>query len=240
MMKWSTIGLLTALVTVGGVAPGLAQTSGPQSPVGRYSGTVSGGWTQYDAAAGLKDAAFAGFDVMYNLNRMVSFGPYLSASRPTTDGEYFPFLRLEFGDTVFTYLMSQQLTVFDVGLAAAVGVPVGPVVLQGLGGIGAYTVRLDPQRSNKPVVVGTEVNGFSGMQYALGAGLTVNVPGGALSMQARDVVYTDYERDLLNVSQPLFGGSAIPHPNADIEEAKSTIHNLRYEVGFNFRLGGGR
>ena len=241
MLKWSTLGLLAALMAApGGVTPAVAQDAGPRSPVGRYSGTVSGGWTQYDGAAGIQDAPFAGFQVMYNLNRMVSFGPYLSAARPTTDETYFPFVRLEFGDTVFSYLLNQQLTTFDMGLAASVGLPVGPVVIEGLGGIGAYTVRLDPQRANRPVVIGTEVSGFSGMQYTLGGGLKLPVAGGALRVQARDVVYTDFERDLLSLADPLLSGTAIPHPNPDVPDAETTIHNLRYEIGFNFHLGGGR
>jgi hypothetical protein len=61
---------------------------------------------------------------------------------------------------------------------------------------------------------------------------------GAIEFRLRDFIYTDFDRENFNVSEPLLAATDIPHPREDIPEPKSTIHNINIELGFSFTLGG--
>lgn len=63
---------------------------------------------------------------------------------------------------------------------------------------------------------------------------------GALELRLRDFVYTNYDRDRFSVSEPLLGAPDVPHPHPDkvYSDKKDTIHNIHFELGFSFTLGG--
>lgn len=215
-----------------------APPSSAQEIAGRYTVTVIGGRTLYAESSALEDAFTGGLEAQYNFTEWLGLGFYFMAARPTTDGSFFPLVRLEFSDTVFNTLVSQQVTQLDYGVSAAVRYPLGRFHVRGVGGIGGYTFNLDDQRIESPSL---PEDRFSGLAFSAGAVLGYAFSrAGAVELRIRDFIYTDFDREKFNVSEPLLAVTDVPHPNPNPPPPEDTIHNLHFEVGFSFTLGGSR
>jgi hypothetical protein len=227
---------LAAAVLVAAALPARAQDLQPR----HYTIGLMGGFTAYDESSALRNAFYGGVEGAYWVLPQFAVGLHILGSRPTSDGSMFPMVRVPYADTAYHYLVSQQITKVEAGLQGMLRLPVGPFLLEGIGGIGRYMIDLDPQRSERPVVIEERVTGLRGTSFMVGAGAAVQVGrSGGLRLQVRDFIYTDYDRNVLDMSEPLLSAEAIPHPREHFPEPKSTIHNLRYEVGFFFRPRGG-
>lgn len=232
-------------VTTGLVLGALLLTAAPplqgQDIQGRYTITVLGSRIYYDESSALQDAWSGGVEGEYNLTNWLSLGAYLFGARPTTDGSFFPLVRLQFRDTVLFELVSQQVTQLDYGLSANVRYTTGPLHLRALGGVGGYTFYLDDERIDRPVVPGQLKDSFSGLEFVIGAGIAYSFgETGSIELRARDFIFTDFDRERFNVSEPLLSAPSIPHPRENIPEPESTIHNIHLELAFSFILGGSR
>jgi hypothetical protein len=72
-------------------------------------------------------------------------------------------------------------------------------------------------------------------------------PGAGLSLDLRDVVYTNWDRSSLNPIREVHWNCSVPgdptsscrFPDAETStpDAKSTIHNLRFAIGLTFIPG---
>jgi hypothetical protein len=235
-MRKVALGLLFGALSLAATSPASAQDVG-----GRYTVAVIGGRAIYDQSSALEDAWTGGLEAEYNLKDWVAVGFYVMAARPTTDGRYFPLVRMEFSDTVLFELVSQQVTQFDFGVNTAVRVPLGRFHIRALAGIGRYVFNLDDQRIDSPTVPGQLKDSFAGLAFNFGgvAGVRFGETG-AVELRVRDFVYTDFDREHFNISEPLLAASDVPHPRPDLlfSEKKSTIHNIHVELGFSFTLGG--
>lgn len=225
-------------------ALGLAMTATPaaaQAAAGEYTITVLGGQTLYDESSALKNAPYGGIQAQYNITDNFGVGAYGLGARPTTDGTFYPLVRMEFNDTVFHYLVSQQMVGLDYGVLAFGRLPMGRLDVEVLGGVGRYTFSVDDQRNDRPTVPGTLEDEFSGTQFQIGGGIGFAVAGNkGIRLEVRDFIYTGYDREWFNLSDPLLGATNVPHPRPNPPEAKSTIHNIRVQLGFSFVPGGGQ
>lgn len=217
----------------------LAAPAAAQDLAGRYSISVVGGRTNYDASSALKDDFFGGVEARYHVTERIGIGVHLLASRPTTDGSYFPMVRMEFSDTVFYYLVSQQVTQIDYGVSGSLRVPLGRWEVRGTAGVGRYLFNLDDQRVDSPTLPGELSDSFGDWSFQFGGSVGYALGGtGVVELRVRDFVYGDFDRERFNVSEPLLSAQGIPHPNPNPPPPESTIHNLRFEFGFRFTLGG--
>lgn len=226
-------------LVVGALLLAVAPPTTGQDIGGRYTVTLIGGRTLYAESSALEDAWSGGFEAQYNVSGWAGFGIYFIAARPTTDGSFFPLVRMEFSDTVLNFLVSQQVTQFDYGVSAALRASLGMLQLRGLGGVGRYVFNLDDQRIDSPTVPGALKDSFAGLALSFGGivGLGLGETG-AVEVRVRDFVYTDFDREDFNLSEPLLAAPDVPHPRPNPPAPESTIHNIHIEVGFSFTLGG--
>jgi hypothetical protein len=125
------------------------------------------------------------------------------------------------------------VTLIDVAATATARIPLaGRIAPYVTGGVGAYTLYLDPQ------VSGGQRN-YSRMSMQAGGGLMMSFSErSSLSFDVRDLILTKYRRDRLGpVTNPnVLFSEDLPTP----PEAKETIHNLVFSLGFGFVPGGAR
>lgn len=189
-------------------------TAASAQVAGRYQVSVTGAWTQWDESSALEDAVAGGIDARYFLTGNLGAGFYFQASRPNTDGTFFPLVRLDFGDTVLVYTVAQQVGSFDLGVQAFYRIPVGSrLAAMAFGGAGIYAFSLDPQQSDFPTVPGTMDRFFYEPEYTFGGSLDITLGQTAgFRLELRDLVYTDFDRDRFSLSDPLFREENLPHP----------------------------
>lgn len=236
-MRHAAIGLVLGALLLAVPPPADAQ----QDVTGRYTISVVGARVYYDNSSALKDSWAGGVEAEYNLKEWFSFGAYVFGGRPTTDGEFFPLVRMPFQDTVVVQTVSQQVTNIDYGLTANFRFPISSAYLRALGGVGGYTFFLDDQRIDVPTSDGRHEDHFTSWAFVVGASAGYTFGGsGAVELKVRDFIYTDFDREKFNLSEPLLGVGSIPTPQDvhDLPEPKSTIHNIHIELAFAFTLGG--
>jgi hypothetical protein len=216
----------------------VAGTAHAQSEPRRFSVGVQAGGYNFDKAAGLENAGFAGIDATYQFptSRLAprlepGLGFYVSAALPTTDYTQFPIVAFDFGDTTFLRGVSQRVRVFEYGAQASLGTTLGRFRLYGLGAAGFYTIVPDARVAS--------LKTFTEPEFQIGGGVNW-VVNRALGIRAelRNATWTSFDRDRLDPSvgysreQRL--GDVLPPPVA----AKSTIQNLRFGLVFSYVPGG--
>lgn len=237
-MRGSILGLVLVALAFN-AAPIQAQEVSPKN----YSMIVVGGQTMYDEATALKDAVFGGVEATYHMSQYFGLGGYLMVSRPTTDATFFPLVRLQFSDTAYYFLPSQQVTQIGLGLTAVASLPLtSRVKLLGTAGVGQYFVRLDLERAlSRPALPHHENKGWNAREYMVGGGLNITLANhGGVRFMVRDMILMDYERELLGLHERLLSSEGVPHPDPFKPETRSTVHNLRFEVGMSFIPGQSR
>ncbi len=235
-MRHVTIGsVLGALLLVAVPPPADAQ----QDYAGRYTISVVGSRIYYDDTSALKDTWSGGVEIDYNVKNWAAVGVYVHGARPTTDGDFFPLVRLQFRDTVVVTTVSQQVTQLDYGLSANFRFPLGPAFLRAVAGVGGYSFFFDDQRIQSPVVPGTLKDSTTDLEFVLGGAVGYRFGGsGAIELRVRDFIYTGYDRNDFSVSEPLLSAPTIPQPSEGKPEPKDTIHNIQIQLAFAFNLGG--
>ncbi len=235
-MRHLTIALISGALLLAVPPPADAQDFG-----GRYTVSVVGGRIYYDNASALQNTWSGGLEMEYNVKEWAGLGLYLFGARPTTDGSFFPLVRLQFQDTVLFQLVSQQVTQIDFGLSAKFRYSLGQIQLRAMGGVGRYVFYLDDDRIDSPGVPGALEDSFAEWEFVVGAGVGYHFGRtGAVEFQVGDFIYTGYDRERFNASAPLLAAPNVPHPRADIPAPKSTLHNIRLQLAFSFILGGGQ
>lgn len=212
----------------GGGAP--ARASSP-SMASRVLLIPRGGYINYATNTAIKGAPMVGLDVRYNANRFFSVSPSLTVSQPRTDGNYFP-AALFYGDTLTQlFRVTQPLTVLDAALTGVARVAdLGRVSPYAMGGVGVYTLYLDPQVNNGS-------RRISHMSYTAGAGLNFRISERTgLVLDVRDIIFTNYDRDRIN---PV-GASASAFrylddfPKARPQGGATSMNNFAFSLGFTF------
>jgi hypothetical protein len=206
------------------------------------------GWQWFDESAALDAAPLIGVRIgMPVFGQAVSLGALAAFSRVLTRGSYFPYNRQIYfsdathrNDTTLIFEVSQRVTLGTYGADARVrfGAPgaAGDGLLGRLqfdlgGGVGGYTIWLDPEqeRFNRS---------FSGLMFSVGAGIGANLwRDASVELRIDDMIFTDFDREQLSLSDPRLSDDLFPNPVPPPPAAKSTIHNPRLSVAFRFTPG---
>jgi hypothetical protein len=195
--------------------------------------TPRGGMLRYAREASIKNAPFAGVDAAYYVAPMFAIGTSLAVGRSNTRGEDF-IAALNFGtatdgDTTLYFGVTQPVTMLDAAVNATVRTTISRFSPFFTGGVGVYTLYLNPQVSGS-------ARRHSAMSMNLGGGVDLNVGKGAgIQLGIRDLILTKYKRKFLNPTDPRFVEFRFPEDLVPPPAEKSTLHNLQFSVGFSFR-----
>jgi hypothetical protein len=205
----------------------IAHTGYAQSGSDRFTVNPRFGYIAFDKASGLESSPYGGLSVQYQIGDMIGIGLTGSGSRPQTRGEDF-IAALYLGDTTFLYEVTQPVTMLDLGLEATIKLPVSRFSPYLTGGVGSYTLYLDPQANSRP-------EKFQRMSMMFGGG--VNLRFGdrfGVLLDLRDHIFTNYRRDRLNPVNSAALNTRFfedfPAPPA----SKETVHNFAFSLGFSF------
>ena len=249
----SAVGVRTALLGLVGAAVlglGAREARAQATVAGRFTVTPLIGTIHWDNSSALAnkkagdDGTFnktaitptIGLQADYQVLKQVGVGFYFEAARPTTRGDYFPAVLFTFGGGTITELhtVSQRVTVLMYGVEGTFNFEAGRVQPYVSGGGGAVTVTMDPQQ--------TDANSaFTKGQFQLGGGLGFRVgTQSTVKLDARDYVFTSWDRNKLYPVVPDFQNTTFPSANPAPPAAKSTVHNFRISLGFSYvpRRGG--
>jgi len=224
-----------SVAVVGGIAVGAGAQESPTPAGARGNGSVTprAGYARFDRASSIKPAPFLAVEAAYQLTPNISFGPALTVSRGQTYGEDY-LTALTFGDpskgdTTFILANQQPVTLVDVGAIVTARMPgtrYSPFVT---GGVGAYSLYLDPQQSNdsrRYTHLSTMVGGGLDLQFSRQAGIRLDV---------RDQIFSGYDRRRLNPADIRFQNTRFVQDLPAPPENKSVLHNFLLSVGFTFR-----
>ena len=192
--------------------------------------TPAVGLLLHDQHSALKRTSPAfGLDFVYRLNSRFGIGLTGTVSRPETDGSYFPLVRIPAGDTSFYYRVSQRVVEYMYGVHGTASIPLGRYSPYAVGSLGRYTFTMDPQ-----AVGGTRR--ASGPMLALGAGISFPVGRGTgITVDLRDVVLADFEREEFDATDPLLWDPQRFDPVPGSKPSpRSTVHTLRLTIGLSF------
>jgi opacity protein-like surface antigen len=205
----------------------------------RFSVGAQAGRYQFDKAAGLDDAAFAGIDAIYQLPGLPmggrrlepGIGFYAGVSLPTTSYDQFPVVQFDFGDTTFLKGVSQRTRLIEYGAQGTLGTTLGRLRPYVLGGIGMYAQTVDPRQEG--------LQSRSQPAFSLGGGLNflVNSQIG-FRAEVRNQTWTKYERVFLDPTVAYTRDRRIFDELAPPVPAKSTVNNLRFALVFSYVPGG--
>jgi hypothetical protein len=209
---------------------------------GRFTITPVVGTIRFDEASALAnkkandDGAFTenlftpivGLSADYKLARQLGLGFYFEAARPQTRGDYFPSLLLNFGQNAQLRTISQRVTLMMYGLQGTGTFGVGRLQPFVSGGVGFVTVNGDPQQNDGNA-------SFTNGQFQFGGGLGYAVSGNTtVRLDVRDFVFTGWERDELYPVNTDFQNTLFPSANGNPPTEKSTVHNIRFAIGFSY------
>lgn len=208
-----------------------AGSAGGQVVPGQFQVVPSAGWVSHDESSALEAAPYLGVDASYFITRNLAVGVQFYAARPQTDGTFFPLALMDFGDTTFVYSVSQRVTTVGGGVQAQYHIPFNRFEAFVLGGGGIYQIYMDPRRTQ-------DISRHSGPTVSFGGGLSYAITESVgVRLEARDMMFLDYDRQSLDATIPYVRNDRIPDLVEVPPEAKDVVHNLRFALGFSFIPG---
>ncbi|MBI4540641.1 MAG: outer membrane beta-barrel protein [Gemmatimonadetes bacterium] len=218
---------------VAGIAAALAAAplavAYAQVRTGTFQVTPYAAFLSPDNSSAIRDAGMVGIEAAYYFAPSFAVGVTGNFGRSKSDGTYFGAARFPLGDSLVTLHIDQKLSIATYGAIAKVGLSVGRLSPFVAGGVGGYFLFLDPQSNDKPVTVsdlGFEVGGGFHLALTERAGIRADL---------RDLVFTGYDRDALNLVNPRFRTDTFLEGAPPPE--KATIHNVRVSFGFSYLSG---
>lgn len=218
----------------------VAGTAGAQAEPKRFSVGAQAGAYRFDEASGLKNAAFAGIDAIYQLPTIgftgtarlePGVGFYAGVALPTTDFRQFPVVAFDYGDTTFLVGVAQRTRLVEYGAQGTLGTTLGRLRPYVLGGLGMYAQTIDPRQGG--------LQSRSQPAFSVGGGLNFVVTRAlGFRAEARNVTYTEYERGFLDPTVAYTRDRRIMDELPAPVAAKSTINNLRFAIVFSYVPGG--
>lgn len=216
-------------------APALAQER-------TFRVTGAGSWVLYDDASALDDGPSVGIEAVVPIISFFSVGTNVDFGRTEVNGDFFPAAEINFGpDTTILYSVGQRISILTAGVSGVVSPLTGRFQAYGVGGVGWYKVYFDPQQAGG-------AGSLDDLMLSVGGGLTYEISDRfGFQIDARDVIFTGWEREALNVVRPRLrdpnptcldaGTCRFPDANPPPPDAKGTIHNIRLSVGFRYVPG---
>lgn len=231
------------------LAPSLAQA---QYETGQWRVTPLFGVTTYDNATPFKTTAMLGGTVQYSFNQVFAAGLGMGYARPEVDGSYFPLVLFKVHqDTTILSQAGWQASQWSYYGFVTVGIPLSSLYLYANGGVGGITTWLDRQ-AFRDVQIRTDETTVTNLMIPIGVGLSWSLSSViGIRFDAMDEIYTSFDRQRLypsvNSSSPFNEGRyrntcevenfCIGEANATAPEEKSTVHNFRFSLGFEFTPG---
>ena len=223
------------------------QAAGQYYEPGQWRVNTVFGVSSYDGAAGLKTTGFVGGEVHYSFTRNISLGGTINFSRPEVNGAYFPLALFKIAaDTSILYEAGYQATQSTYNVLATLGTPVMERgYVYALGGVGGYTIWTSPS-SVRDIAELNDRRAVTHMMIPVGLGVAYAVSDAVgVRISARDDIFLkgDALRGELNPVEPRFQNTCavenfcILEANRNPPEPKSTLHNFRFSIGFEFTPG---
>jgi hypothetical protein len=132
------------------------------------------------------------------------------------------------GDTTLFFRASQPVNILNGALALTAQMPVARLRPYLTGGIGVYSVYLDPQ-------VMRGASRFARMSGMLGGGIDFRLTeSSGLRLDVRDVIFTNFDRERLRPASASFRAVTRPEDLPAAPEAKDVLHNLAFSIGFSY------
>jgi len=174
----------------------------------------------------------------------------LDYTRTSTDDDIFPYGQFRFftADSTLLVALRQPVSVFHYQFIGTLGTSLGdrlyPYVV---GGVGGYTVYLDPQQNDKSIRE-------NDLAFTLGAAMKIGIGGSSsIEISARDIIWTGFDREVMNPMPDRtcrvsganqFNGNVCPNErfpflnpelsDSNWSEANETVHNLVFSLAFSF------
>lgn len=228
------------------LGPGLAQG---QVVERAFDVDVGGGVILHQNASALVPLSPAlNLRARYFVTSNVGIGFSLDYSRTETDDDIFPLGQFAFttADSTLLVAMTQPLAIFHYELIGTLGKEVGRLYPQLVLGLGGYTIYMDPQQN----AGNSRMSDFS---FSVGGAVKWALSETAgLELSLRDVVFTGYDRERLNLipdrtcrvrDETQFSGTVCPnerYPFLDPEHSdpnwvgpSSTVHNFIVTLAFS-------
>lgn len=193
------------------------------------------GVMRFSKFSGLESAPAFGLDARYELSPRLSLGTSVNVARANTRGsDFITALRYgdpSKGDTTFLFRLQQPVTLLDAALNATFMVPSFSARLEPYitGGAGVYSFFLDPQAN------AGSGRDFSRLSALIGGGLHMRLsPAAGITLDVRDLVLTNFDRDRLAPSDARFRTNVYPEDFPPPPAARSVVHNMLFSVGFTW------
>ena len=252
-MKLSTwLTLLAGAV----IATGSASTAWAQAiERGKFDLNLGGGAILHPNSSALQSVSpVLNLKGRFFLSENIGFGFSVDYARTETDDDIFPLAQFRFSlpDSTTFVALRQPVTLLHYQVQAVLGTSVGGGTLFPYvsGGIGGYTIYLDPQQADGPTRQ-------SDLLLSFGGAIKLKIAGtSSFELAVRDVIYTSYDRDELDptpqricrqTGELQFLGDVCPNerfPGLDPERSdpnwsgpQSTIHNIVLTASFSFIPG---
>jgi outer membrane protein W len=204
-----------------------------QAETGRFRLSAAVGAQTFAESSALKTSFVGALDANYYITPSLAVGLFGQVARPETDPSFYPLVRLDFGEETEFHQPAQRVTSYVVGLQGQVAKAFGRLEPYVVGGVGYYNFTLDPEQNRSD-------ESRDGVSYDLGIGAVYTFSGSAgINFEIRDVILSSYDRDWFNLSDPLLSEPRFPEPGGEPPEKQSTIHNLRFSIGFTYVPGAG-
>lgn len=215
------------------ILPLLALFALPGAAAAQWQVVPQAGYVSYADGSALGGMAVGGVEVLRDINPLLSAGVSMDFARGKIDGEKFPLAQLDFGvDSTVYAVIHQPVSILSYGARIEFGPRDGALQPYAGLGAGAYTMFLDAQQWDAPTTL-------SGFQFAVGGGLRFRASDQlTLSIDARDVIYPDFDPNKLNVVREENRNNRFPELNPPPLEA-GTMHNIRLTLGLRITRAGG-
>jgi hypothetical protein len=211
------------------------KASGFQDPV------LSGGdcdYPQFNHTCGsFTNNLMAGLSALYWFADAFAVGLAFDVARPVSNGAYFKAASMESRGIQELTLVSQRVTTLQYQVEAEWTPSTGRLSPFLTGGVGGYTIYLDPPKADQASSTGFE--SFSDLMFSVGIGIDWGLgSAGGLRLALVDMIYTGWEREKLNPVLPAYQTNLFPDLMPPPPDEKSTLHNFNLQLAFTFVAGG--
>lgn len=211
-----------------------------QAATGDWGLDLRGGAMVFEEASALKTGGAFSFEALYQVTPRFAVGPAIDYVITQSEGEFFV-AQIELGeDSTRVRHVGQTVSALNYGgVVSADMLPASALSLYLAAGAGGYRMFLDAQSNEGP-------SRIDGWMAQVGGGIRYAVTESAgIHLDARDVIYGDYDREALNpiderqrcVEDAL---DVCGLGDIDLPDAKSTLHNFRVTLGFSYVPGLGQ
>ena len=250
MNRWASLSVLAGLAAIVGIAaPGEAQVE-----QGRFDVGIGAGAVKHPNSSGfISTSPLLNLQTRMLVTENIGLGFLIDYARTETDDDIFPLAQFRFlqADSTTLVALLQPLTLFHYQFIGTIGTSRGESVYAYLmGGIGGYTIYLDPQSNDA-------AERQSDLAFSFGGAVKLRISGSAgIELGVRDVVYTGFDRDRLDPTpdrtcresgERQFSGTVCPNERFRFLDPEfsdpnwsgptSTVHNIVFLASFSFIPG---